>query len=70
VSVADFNCSCPEQIFQFKDSRSNVAQCAEVLEQHRECRVMEDPPESASPLEAAIAHLRVTIFFPQPGATC
>jgi hypothetical protein len=25
VSVADFNCSCPEQIFQFKDSRSNVA---------------------------------------------
>jgi hypothetical protein len=23
---------------------------------------MEDPPESASPLEAAIAHLRVIIF--------
>ena len=33
-----------------------------MLEQHRECRVMEDPPESASPLEAAIAHLRVIIF--------
>jgi len=40
VSVADFNCSCSEQIFQFKNSRRNVAQGAEVLEQHRDCRVM------------------------------
>jgi hypothetical protein len=45
VSVADFNCSCSEQIFQFKNSRSNVAQGAEVLEQHRDYRVMEYPPE-------------------------
>jgi hypothetical protein len=34
-------CFCSEQIFQFKNPRSNVAYCAEVLEQHRECRVME-----------------------------
>ena len=40
--MADFNCSCPEQIFQFKDSRSNVAWCAEVLEQHRECDAMRE----------------------------
>jgi hypothetical protein len=34
-SVTDFNCSRSEQILRFKNSRSNVAWCAEVLEQHR-----------------------------------
>jgi hypothetical protein len=30
---------------RYFNSRSNVAQGAEVLDQHRDCRVMEDPPE-------------------------
>src|SRR5215475_7952608 len=45
VSAADFDCSCSKQIFQFKNSRSNVAEGAEVIEQHRDCRVTEYPPE-------------------------